>query len=291
MKGGKQPMIESSETDNRIKALEEKLENLDRKWFDRPFHDRKSVLEQLYVSPRSILAFVTILNIVLFIGGTVYTGIQVPSIQKRYEEASTKILEAKQKYGEADSKLKAIQTILGDTQRQSAELLASVTKRAATSADEIADIKDKSEGQFELLKKKTVAIVTAMSGYQRDTEASLAKAADEVAVKIEQKILSNKKAIEDKQHEIDGLSQQIKGLSAEVEVKRLELAKIQKGLSDQLDLANRLNSEFTNTIKSVAQSGKLTIPLAFTLTSIWLKVLIGGLFLVCLLPGVLSLRK
>jgi DNA repair exonuclease SbcCD ATPase subunit len=284
-------MTEITETDNRVKALEEKLENLDRRWWDRPFHDRKSVLEQLYVSPRSILVFVTMLNIVLFIGGTVYTGIQVASIQKRYEEASTKILEAKQKYDEADSKLKAIQAILGDTQRQSEQLLANVTKSASSSANEITTIKEKAEGQFELLKKNSVATIAAMNSYRRDTEAALSKAADEVAEKIEQKIRFNKKAIENKQHEIDDLGQQIKGLSAEVEVKKLELKKIQNGLSDQLDLANRLNSEFTNTIKSISHSDKLTIPLAISLTSTWLKVLLGGLFVVCLLPGVLALLK
>jgi len=66
-------------------------------------HDPKNVLEQLYLSPRTLLVFVTLLNVALFIGGTVYTGVQVDSIQKRYADASIKITEAKQKYDEADS--------------------------------------------------------------------------------------------------------------------------------------------------------------------------------------------
>src|SRR5205814_2295624 len=57
----------------------------------------RSNSEELYFSPRMILLAVTLLNVVLFIGGTVYTGVQVTSIQKRYEDAAIKIDEAKQK--------------------------------------------------------------------------------------------------------------------------------------------------------------------------------------------------
>ena len=284
-------VTENIGNEKRICDLENEIEKLRYMWWDRPFHDRKSVLEQLYVSPRSMLVFVTILNTALFIGGTVYTGVQVDSIQQRYEEASAKILEAKQKYDEADSKLKAIQTILGDTQRQSAKMLADVKNRANLSADEITKIKDKSEQQLDSLKESSAATIKAMSSYQRDTEAALEKAAGDVAKKIEQKIQFNTNSIEQKQAEIDGLGLQIKGLSAQVEGKKLELEKVQKGLNDQLDTANRLNSEFTTTIKSIARADKLTIPLAFELSSVWLKVLLGGLFLVCFLPGILALRK
>jgi uncharacterized coiled-coil DUF342 family protein len=122
-----------------------------------------------------MLVFVTLLNIALFIGGTVYTGLQVDSIQKRYEEASTKILEAKQKYDEADSKLRAIQTILRDTQRQSAELLAKVMADSKPSANEISKIKEQSEQQLEMLKKGGAATMTSMNSYQKEIETALEK--------------------------------------------------------------------------------------------------------------------
>jgi hypothetical protein len=273
-----------------LREIDRKLNDLNQMWYERPFHDPRSVLEQLYISPRAMLVFVTLLNIALFIGGTVYTGLQVDSIQKRYEEASTKILEAKQKYDEADSKLRAIQTILGDTQRQSAELLAKVMGDSKASAVEISKIKEQSEQQLEVLKKGGAATMTSMNSYQKETEAALEKAANDVAFKIEQKIQFNKDAIEKKQADIDGLGLQIKGLSAKVEVKNLELQKIQKGLEDQLATANRLNTDFMGKIKTIARTDKLTIPLAFELTDVWLRALLGGLFLLCLLPGLFALR-
>jgi hypothetical protein len=73
-------------------------------------------------------------------------------------------------------------------------------------------------------------------------------------------------------------------------VKNLELEKIQKGLEDQLATANRLNTDFMGKIKTIARTDKLTIPLAFELSDVWLRALIGGLFLLCLLPGLFALR-
>ncbi|MGD0511087.1 MAG: hypothetical protein ABSA33_04565, partial [Candidatus Micrarchaeaceae archaeon] len=77
---------------------------------------RRSFLD-LYFSPRVILIAFTLLNVALFIGGTVYTGVQVRSIQERYEEAFQKISDAKLKYETADMKLKSIQEISDQAQR------------------------------------------------------------------------------------------------------------------------------------------------------------------------------
>ena len=100
-------------------------------WFESRFKE----LQDLYISPKTILISITLLNIALFIGGTVYTGVQVDSIQKRFQEASQKIIDAKQKYDEAEAKSKQIQSIAEDTkvtlrdiQRQAGDLAADVQK-------------------------------------------------------------------------------------------------------------------------------------------------------------------
>lgn len=281
----------SEEYERRLHYVECKLDHLSEYMHARPIHEPRSDLEQLYISPRSILVFVTMVNIALFIGGTVYTGVQVDSIQKRYAEASTKILEAQQKYDASESKLKAIQTILTDTQRQSAELLADVRNRSSENSSEISKIKEESELQLRELKQRSASIITSMSAYQKDTEAALEKASNDVAEKIEQKIQFNKDAIQGKQAEIDELELQIKGLSANVSVKNLELEKIQRALDDHLAEANRLNVDFAEKIKSITRTDRLTIPLAYELTDPGLKLLFGIPFLACFVLAFLKFRR
>jgi len=265
--------------------------------FSRPLiTNAKNALEQLYISPKMLLIAVTLLNVALFIGGTVYTGVQVDSIQKRYEDAAIKIGEAREKYDVADSKLKLIQGIvdqtkitLGDIQRQASASIADLQKQSKESAAEISGIKDKSEQELDRVKKTSEATLANMSSYQKDTEAAVAKTAAGVGVKIEREIQSNKNAIETKQASIDALGLQIVGLSANVDQKALELAKVQKGLEEQLSTAIRLNREFANKITSIARADKITISLAYSITSTWLKILIGALILLSLLTFVLSL--
>src|SRR5262252_6796175 len=141
------------------------------------------------VSPKTILISITLLNIALFIGGTVYTGVQVDSIQKRFQEASQKIIDAKQKYDEAEAKSKQIQSIAEDTkvtlrdiQRQAGDLAADVQKKSKESGNEITNIKTQADQQLELLKKSGASIVASMTTYQRETEAALEKAANAVGL-------------------------------------------------------------------------------------------------------------
>src|SRR5260370_27491620 len=129
----------------RMMEIDRRLDELSR-LHQSILYDQKNVLEQLYLSPRTLLVFVTLLNVALFIGGTVYTGVQVDSIQKRYADASIKITEAKQKYDEADSKLKSIQAISDDTEsklsnirQQAATLITDLQKRSKESADDISN--------------------------------------------------------------------------------------------------------------------------------------------------------
>jgi len=262
---------EQANAASRLAGIESRLDNL-----DRTFH-------------RTLLVSVSLLNIALFIGGTVYTGVQVDSIQKRYAEASTKISEARQKYDEADAKLKSIQTILSDTEQQSNKVLADVRKNWKDNADEIAKIRKESGQQLEVLKTNSAATLASMNDYKRATEVTLEKAARDVAVKLEREIQFNRSAIEKKQADIDALGLQIAGLSSRVEAKSLELGKIQNGLEDQLGIAKKLNTEFTQKIKGIAGVDKITVPVAYRISDIWLKALVGGLFFICLVLSLLAL--
>lgn len=279
-----------SDNNDNEKWLEERLDEVERRLGHRHPYGLPSVFEQLYISPRTLLLSVTLMNVALFIGGTVYTGVQVDSIQKRYEEASQKIADAKQKYEEADFKLKSIQSIfdqtrvtLTDIQQQADKQITDLQKKSKENGDEIASIRNHAEQELDLLKSRSASIAASMSSYQKDTEAALAKAANDVGLKLEKEIQFNKEAIDKKQASIDTLGLQIEGLSAKVKEKALEISKIQKDIEDQLSTAKKLNEEFTNQIKELAHTDKVTIPVVYRITDVWAKILIGLIFIGSLL--------
>jgi len=65
-----------------------------------------SALDLFKISPSKVLLSITLINIMLFIGGTLFTTIEVPSILKKYDEAEAKFKEAKAQYDSADFMLK-----------------------------------------------------------------------------------------------------------------------------------------------------------------------------------------
>jgi len=260
------------------------------------YSDDANTLKELYTSPKTILMFVTLLNIGLFIGGTVYTGIQVKSIQERYQEAAQKINDAQQKYNEAETKLKQIQTIaeetkgtLRDVQRQAGELVADVQKKSKESGTEITQIRTQAEQQLELLKKSGASTIAAMTAYQRDAENAVAKSAQAVEGKIQEAIKTSSDAVNKNQTSIDALGSQIGKVSVEVKQKELELSKIQTGLQAQLSAAEKLNDEFTSKIKAIARTDKITIPVLFEIADVWLKLVFGLVILALLIAVTTSI--
>jgi F0F1-type ATP synthase membrane subunit b/b' len=286
-----------SEDDSKERSLESRLDEVERRLgVGRP--SDASIAHDLYVSPRTLLISVTLLNIALFIGGTVYTGVQVDSIQKRFQEASQKIVDAKQRYDEAETKSKQVQSIAEDTkvilrdiQRQAGDLATDAQKKSKDIGSELASIRTQADAQLDLLKKSSASIVASMTGYQRETEAALARAANDVGLKLEREIQFNKDAINKKQASVDELGLKIEGLSVRVSQKDLELAKIQKGLEDQLGTARKLNDDFTTTIKSIARTDRITIPVVYGITDVWVKIVLGGALAVSLLSLAVSLLK
>lgn len=258
----------------------------------------RRTFEALDFSPRAILISITLLNIALFIGGTVYTGVQVKSIQERYEEASVKIADAKRKYDEAALNLQSIQVVadqakasIGNIQKQTSDLLSDLQKRAKDNGNEIAAIKSQADQELDLVKKRGASTIARMNSYQEDAEAALAKAAKEVGLRIEKEIRVNTASIEAKQASIDGLGLRIEGLSAEVKKKDLEIATVRKGLEDQLDTAKALNVQFTSKVREIARTDKVTIPVAYSITDIWLKVVFFGVGVVSLVSFALAFRR
>jgi hypothetical protein len=84
-------------------------------------------------SLRTILLAVTLLNAAIFIGGSVYTGISVTSIQEKYEKAQTEIEKVRQDY----EKYRAgLQDRLGDIEGQ-LRMTAKETEAARSQAKQL----------------------------------------------------------------------------------------------------------------------------------------------------------
>jgi hypothetical protein len=122
-----------SEEEGKSNWLEWRLNEIERRLGHEHPPAARRTFEALDFSPRTILVAITLANVALFIGGTVYTGVQVKSIQERYDEASHKIAEATQKYNEADLRLQSIQFVsdkakeaIGSIQKQTSDFLTDI---------------------------------------------------------------------------------------------------------------------------------------------------------------------
>nr|WP_294940928.1 hypothetical protein [uncultured Mucilaginibacter sp.] len=72
---------------------------------EEPSQDRAAFVF-LGFKPASLILTITLLNVALFLGGAVYSGYQVKSIQQRYDEAQKEIENARDKYTKAAGTLK-----------------------------------------------------------------------------------------------------------------------------------------------------------------------------------------
>jgi hypothetical protein len=117
---------------------------------------------------------------------------------------------------------------IGSIQKQTSDFLTDIQKNAQENNADIATMKTHANQELDSLKRASASILTTMASYQKDTEAALSKAANDVGAKLEKEIQGNKESIEVKQAIIDALGVKIEGLSTDVKKKGLELAVVQK---------------------------------------------------------------
>jgi hypothetical protein len=105
-------------------------------------------------SLRTILLAVTLLNAAIFIGGSVYTGISITSIQEKYEKAQGEIEKVRQDY----EKYRAgLQDRLGDIEGQ-LRMTARETEAARSRAKQLSDDLISMDGQIQELKSSVAAL-------------------------------------------------------------------------------------------------------------------------------------
>lgn len=111
-------------------------------------------------SLRSILLAITLLNAVLFVGGTVYTGISVNSIQQRYKEAQTEIKKVQADYENYKKRIEAnVGDVEGDLMKisnKTSELSETVTTVGA----KVDELDKKTESLRLALKQQSLGWVT-----------------------------------------------------------------------------------------------------------------------------------
>ena len=105
-------------------------------------------------SLRTILLAVTLLNAAIFIGGSVYTGISVTSIQEKYEKAQTEIEKVRQDY----EKYRAgLQDRLGDIEGQ-LRMTAKETEATRSHAKQLSDDLTSMDRQIKELETSVAAL-------------------------------------------------------------------------------------------------------------------------------------
>ncbi len=76
-----------------------------------------------YFSPINVLIYITIINIVFFVGGTVYSGITIDSIRQQYVKSEQTTQKSRDKYLEAEYKLKTLKDDLDKSKEEVDKLI------------------------------------------------------------------------------------------------------------------------------------------------------------------------
>jgi hypothetical protein len=184
------------ERDLRIKNLERELREL------RELRDpQQQAIADIVMTPRFVLTAVTLLNIALFLGGTIYTEIQVQSIQKRYQEAGAKIDAATEKFQEAEAKLKAVaissaqtETALKEIERNAVTSVETVQKRWTDSAAELTKLRAAAIQEFDTLKKTSATTEEGIIALRQTTQDKLTQAVTTAEGELKNEVTDLKKA-------------------------------------------------------------------------------------------------
>ncbi|WP_133150083.1 hypothetical protein, partial [Vibrio splendidus] len=101
---------------------------------------------------KQLLLWTTMLNVVLFLGGSIFTATKVSSIQDRYNQAEIKIEEAQKQYSDAKKKLESVSL-----------LERNVTQRLNQISENGENLQSKLDAQYQLVIRKRDDVTERMN--------------------------------------------------------------------------------------------------------------------------------
>jgi hypothetical protein len=231
------------------------------------------------ITLKQLLVWVTFLNIVLFLGGTIFTAFKVASIQERYNQAEVKIVEAQKKYSEAKQALDSVTRLeitvknrLNEIANLSEVRQKQLNEKSRIHSQSLNTILTKSDEQYQLLVQKRADISERMSDYLKETDLELQRAANQLTVKLESDI------------EVQSTSLELINKDIELVKKNSdESQKLIEGLQNNIDM--QLESFKGIEVALIAKLDTLTGRNVVTITHLWAvaDIWLKGLLLLPLL--------
>ncbi|BCD97428.1 hypothetical protein [Marinagarivorans cellulosilyticus] len=287
--------MKNDTSQSRLDYIEEKIHRVCRELeYERRFDSEaprdapKSLLRQFYISPKQFLMWATALNVALFLGGTIYTGVQVTSIQERYGQAVAQIGEAQQKYTEAKLALDSVERLevtvknrLDQIARDGEALRKQLGEESRAHKESLSRLLEDSDKQYDMLVKKRSDITERMSDYLNETDVELKRTASRLTAKLENDIELQSSAIELIKTDIASVKQDAGSSQKEINALR-------KTIEDQLKSFEQLETQLKTELDKLVGKGVVTLSHFWRGTDVWLKLLVLGVPIFTLLIGVVA---
>ena len=244
------------------------------------------------LTPWQLLVSLTLLNVILFLGGAIYTGVQVDSIQQRYQEATNIINDAESKYREAETSLELvraeetrIKNRLATIAQTNEETLEDLERRSAESRDRISEMLGEADTQLDALKIRRTKISESMTLYLDETTEELKEIASEVTAKLEDDLNFKSRDIDRVANEIRDLGNHIDTVSIQISNRGQEAANLRASIDLDIRELNGVKRQLEDRLTG---GDKLSVFEAWSSSDGWLRtflVLTALLLLVAICGG------
>jgi F0F1-type ATP synthase membrane subunit b/b' len=198
-----------------------------------------------------LLIWVTIVNFVLVFGGTVLTYITVPSIQKTYQEAESRINEAKARYKEASLALEENEAV-------AAHARAKVEKR---------------KQQFD----------ADLSDLEKDMKGAIARSSNAVKEDAAKRLQDATKVVQESSERINALGPTISELNIKIETKNKEIQDLQLTANRTLESVRETDKILRSQLSRLQQSRTIEGAMLWMHSDLTLRLVYGSVaFLIAL---------
>lgn len=205
---------------------------------------------------KQLLLWTTMLNVVFFLGGSIFTATKVSSIQDRYNQAEIKIEEAQKQYSDAKKRLESVSL-----------LERNVTQRLNQISENGEKLQNKLDSQYQLVVRKRDDVTERMNVYLKESDLELKKVANQLIKKLNGDIKVQVTSIEQ-------IKEDIKLVKEKAIESDEEIIGIQKEVAEQLDTLDAIKTELKDKIDTFSNQSNVSIIQVWNMSDILLRCLL-----------------
>jgi len=258
---------------------------------------------------KQVLLWATAINILLILGGTVYSSFTVSSIEKRYQEAESRINESKSKYQGASEALREqiakaeharsdidslvnnfgkLEGQLSELQRQGNGQLKSMSDEARARLNELEGqlselqkegngqvkaITDDARAQLDQLKKEKSSIDATLLALESEMKRTIEQDAATIRTEVDKHIRDAKEALRESQERLNVLANEITEQKIKVEVKNKEIQDLQLTANRTLEEVRETDKILKEELRKLQQSRRIDVNMLWEHSDGWLRAI------------------